>query len=67
MYNPSGKLPVSFPASAAVLPVFYNHKPSAQRSGWIDKDLPGNRPGCDDGTHHRCSGDGVLWSFGHGA
>lgn len=65
-YNPSGKLPVSFPASADVLPVFYNHKPSAKRNGWIDDTLPGNQAGCDDGTHHRCSGSGVLWSFGHG-
>eukprot|EP00040_Diaphanoeca_grandis_P028777 m.167146 g.167146 ORF g.167146 m.167146 type:complete len:979 (+) comp31454_c0_seq3:101-3037(+) len=35
-YNPSGKLPVSFPASADVLPVYYNHKPSSSRGGWID-------------------------------
>lgn len=34
--NPSGKLPVSFPADAAVLPVYYNHKPSASRGGWCD-------------------------------
>ena len=51
-YNPSGKLPVSFPASSNVLPCFYNHKPSASRGGWIDADLP--------------DGNGVLWSFGHG-
>jgi len=43
---------VSFPASADVLPCYYNHKPSAKRNGWIDKGLPG--------------GNGVLWSFGHG-
>jgi beta-glucosidase len=51
-YNPSGKLPVCFPASADVLPCYYNHKPSAARSGWIDATLPG--------------GNGVLWQFGHG-
>jgi len=34
--NPSGKLPVSFPVSAAVLPVYYNHKPSSRRSGRCD-------------------------------
>ena len=33
---PSGKLPVSFPVSAEVLPVYYNRKPSASRGGWID-------------------------------
>ena len=48
----TGKLPVCFPASADVLPCYYNHKPSAQRSGWIDATLPG--------------GNGVLWQFGHG-
>lgn len=51
-YNPSGKLPVCFPASAAVLPCYYNHKPSAHRNGYIDATLPG--------------GNGVLWAFGHG-
>ena len=35
--NPSGKLPVSFPVSADVLPVYYNHKPSAARGGWVDR------------------------------
>jgi beta-glucosidase len=29
--NPSGKLPVSLPRSVGQLPVFYNHKPTAQR------------------------------------
>ena len=33
---PSGKLPISFPVSADVLPVYYNYKPSARRSGWCD-------------------------------
>lgn len=30
-YNPSGKLPVTFPRSVGQLPAFYNHKPSAKR------------------------------------
>ena len=34
--NPSGRLPLSFPASADVLPVFYDRKPSSARSGWCD-------------------------------
>ena len=48
--NPSGKLPVSFPLSSAVLPIWYNHKPSASRGGYCD-------------TNGRSS---VLWTFGHG-
>ena len=30
-YNPSGKLPVTFPRSTGQLPAYYNHKPSAER------------------------------------
>jgi beta-glucosidase len=30
-YNPSGKLPVSFPRTVGQLPVYYNHKPTAKR------------------------------------
>jgi beta-glucosidase len=30
-YNPSGKLPVSFPRSVGQLPIYYNHKPTAKR------------------------------------
>ncbi|MEK7727141.1 MAG: glycoside hydrolase family 3 C-terminal domain-containing protein, partial [candidate division KSB1 bacterium] len=30
-YNPSGKLPVTFPRSVGQVPAFYNHKPSAKR------------------------------------
>jgi beta-glucosidase len=30
-YNPSGKLPVSFPRNVGQLPVYYNHKPTARR------------------------------------
>lgn len=32
--SPSGKLPVSFPRSAAQVPVYYGHKPSGGRSHW---------------------------------
>ncbi len=32
--NPGGKLPVSFPRAAGQLPMYYNHKPSGQRSHW---------------------------------
>jgi beta-glucosidase len=30
-YNPSGKLPVSFPRTVGQLPVYYNQKPTAKR------------------------------------
>lgn len=39
-YNPSGKLPISFPRSAGHLPVFYNYKPSARRGYLFDDVSP---------------------------
>lgn len=33
--NPSGKLTISFPKSVGQLPVFYNHKPSAQYHDYV--------------------------------
>jgi len=41
-YNPSGRLPITFPRHAGQLPVFYNHLPS--KSSWIRRgyvDMPG--------------------------
>jgi len=35
-YNPSGKLPVSFPKHVGQLPVYYNYKPS--KAFWINHD-----------------------------
>ncbi|GAB4515239.1 MAG: glycoside hydrolase family 3 N-terminal domain-containing protein [Anaerolineae bacterium] len=32
--TPGGKLPVSFPRHVGQVPVYYNHKPSGQRSHW---------------------------------
>jgi beta-glucosidase len=37
-YNPSGKLPMSFPRSAGHIPCYYNHKPSARR-GYLGDDV----------------------------
>ena len=37
-YNPSGKLPISFPRSAGHLPCYYNYKPSDRR-GYIFDDI----------------------------
>jgi beta-glucosidase len=38
--NPGGKLPMTIPRSAAHLPVFYNHKPSARRGYLFDDVSP---------------------------
>jgi beta-glucosidase len=37
-YNPSGKLPISFPRSVGHIPCYYNYKPSARR-GYLDDDV----------------------------
>jgi beta-glucosidase len=39
-YNPSGKLPMSFPRSAGHLPCYYNYKPSARRGYLFDDVTP---------------------------
>jgi beta-glucosidase len=39
-FNPSGKLPISFPRSVGHLPVFYNYKPSARRGYLFDDVTP---------------------------
>ena len=39
-YNPSGKLPMSFPHSAGHLPCYYNYKPSARRGYLFDDITP---------------------------
>jgi len=51
-YNPSGRLPLTFPRHAGQLPAYYNYKPSKEfslkRTGYVD--LPA----------------GPLWEFGFG-
>jgi beta-glucosidase len=37
--NPSGKLTITFPKSAGQLPMYYNHKPSAQYHDYISGDV----------------------------
>jgi beta-glucosidase len=37
--NPSGKLTITVPKSAGQLPMFYNHKPSAQFMDYISQDI----------------------------
>ena len=36
-YNPSGKLPITFPKSVGQVPFYYNHKPSSRHS-YVDMD-----------------------------
>ena len=37
--NPSGKLTITFPKSVGQLPMYYNHKPSAQFADYISQDI----------------------------
>ncbi len=37
--NPSGKLTITFPKSSGQLPMFYNHKPSAQFMDYISQEI----------------------------
>jgi beta-glucosidase len=37
--NPSGKLDITFPKSVGQLPMYYNHKPSAQFADYISQDI----------------------------
>ena len=39
-YNPSGKLPISFPRSVGHIPCYYNHKPSSRRGYLADEISP---------------------------
>lgn len=51
-YNPGGKLPVTFPRHVGQIPLFYNHKPSGNRSHWKEHYV-------DTSVH-------PLYSFGFG-
>ena len=37
--NPSGKLTITFPKSVGQLPMYYNHKPSAQYHNYLSQDI----------------------------
>ena len=62
-FNPAGRLPLSFPVSADVLPSYYDRKPSARRGGYRDPPvIPGGLyPPSPDAAD-----DSILWAFGHG-
>ncbi len=38
-YNPAGRLPMTFPQSAAQLPLYYNFKPSGRGYNYVDMDF----------------------------
>ena len=54
-YNPSGKLPVTFPRHSGQLPVYYNYMPSKQE--WIDNHW---------GAAYADTPASPLWEFGYG-
>ena len=54
-YNPSGKLPITFPQSVGQLPLYYNHKPSVREGS----------PGRWQGGYVSISGV-PLFPFGYG-
>jgi len=59
-FNPSGRLPISFPRSVGHVPVFYNYKASAR--GYY------NTPGAlgNPGRDYVFDSPDVLYSFGYG-
>jgi beta-glucosidase len=60
-YNPSGKLPMSFPRSVGQLPIYYNHKSTGR---------PGAEGGGDPGSvfwsHYTDESNTPLYPFGFG-
>ena len=56
-YNPSGKLPVSFPRSVGQVPIYYNHKNTGR---------PGPAGGLVFFSHFTDESNDPLYPFGHG-
>jgi beta-glucosidase len=57
-YNPSGKLPMSFPVTVGQVPIYYNHKNTG-------RPLPPSK-GSVFWSHYQDAPNDPLWSFGHG-
>ncbi len=58
VYNPSGKLPVSFPRSVGQLPIYYNHKNTGRAGDENHSHI--------FWSHYIDEKAGPLWPFGHG-
>jgi len=56
-YNPSGKLPMSFPRNVGQLPIYYNHKNTGR---------PSTDPGIVFYTHYGDMDNAPLYPFGYG-
>nr|WP_213521838.1 beta-glucosidase BglX [Nonlabens sp.] len=57
-YNPSGKLPMSFPRNVGQVPIYYNSKSTGRPS------LPS--PDFVFWSHYQDEKNDALWGFGHG-
>jgi beta-glucosidase len=57
-YNPSGKLPMSFPRNVGQVPIYYNSKSTGRPS------LPS--PDFVFWSHYQDEANDALWVFGHG-
>ena len=58
-YNPSGKLPVTFPRSVGQIPIFYNHKNTGRPNGYDDPDMV-------FWSHYSDESNDPLYPFGFG-
>lgn len=59
-YNPSGKLPMSFPRNVGQVPIYYNVKNTGRPSGYVDN------PKMVFWSHYGDSEKTALYPFGHG-
>lgn len=60
-YNPSGKLPMTFPKNVGQVPIYYNHKSTGREEELIVNDKP-----MVFWTHYSDVSNAPLYPFGHG-